>query len=268
MKNPDHKHYRESNRAAWNETMPYHQKANGSRWDDAFSEPEFSALSEREQKLLRGIGLSGKNVAHLCCNNGVELMSIHKMGAGRCVGFDISDEAIKEATERSTRFDFPCEFVRTDVYDIPEQYHGEFDLIFISIGCFGWLPDLAGFFSVAHALLKVGGHIFIHEQHPFTEMLPCDFDKDSDPLKIAEPYFRNEPYEENSGIDYIGKEEYEAQTKYWFVWKMSDIITSAISVGLNIIHFQEYPEDISACHSRNESAGIPMPLSFTMIVGK
>jgi len=97
------KHYTESNRMAWNQTMPKHQKAKGRIWDEKFSIPRFSTFSNPELRLLKRLGIEGKSIAHLCCNNGVELMSLKNMGAGRCVGFDISDAAVAEATTRAKK---------------------------------------------------------------------------------------------------------------------------------------------------------------------
>jgi len=260
--------YTQANRLAWNEAMPLHQKANCDKWDNAFSNPGFIAMTGVELELLKSIGVSGKNITHLCCNNGVELMSLKKMGPDRCVGFDISDAAIEEAAARALRFDIPCEFVQSDVYDIPAQYHGTFDIAYVSIGCFGWLPDLKQFFKKAASLLGDSGVMFIHETHPFAEMLPTDDVQDADPLRIIEPYFKQDPYEENDGIDYVGDTTYESKTKYWFVWKLSDIFMGLIDNGMKIVHFSEHPEDISTIHHRNQEAGIEIPLSCILIAEK
>jgi SAM-dependent methyltransferase len=262
------KQYTQANRAAWNEAMPRHREANGSKWDDAFSRPGFVAMTGVELEMLGSTGVSNKKIAHVCCNNGVELMSLKNMGAARCVGFDICDAAIEEASARASKFDIHCQFVQTDVYEIPDQYHGVFDIVYISIGCFGWLPDLKRFFEKAASLLAESGVIFIHEHHPFTEMLASDDIEDADPLKIIEPYFRPEPYEENDGIDYVGNTTYESHTNYWFTWTMSDIFTGLIENGLQIAHFSEYPEDISTIHTRNQDAGIKIPLSYILIAEK
>lgn len=264
----DLKKYTEANRLAWNEVIPRHQKANQNKWDNAFSIPGFVVLNGTELDMLKSLGVTGKNIAHPCCNNGIELMSLKNMGADRCVGFDISDLAIKEATDRAGKFGINCQFIQTDVYEIPEHYYGMFDIVYISIGCFGWLPDLKGFFNIVTLLLNSTGTLFIHEQHPFAEMISPDDNKDADPLKIIEPYFKAEPYEETSGLDYIGKTIYQAKTKYWFVWKLSDIIMGIIENNMKIVHFSEYPKDISAMHRRNQDTGIKIPLSYILISEK
>jgi len=262
------KKYTEANRLAWNEVMPHHQNANQSKWDDKFSVPGFSAITGKESDLLKSIGVHGKKIAHPCCNNGIELMSLKNMGADQCVGFDISDLAIKEAADRSRTVGISCQFEQTDVYEIPEHYHGMFDIVYISIGCFGWLPDLRRFIKKMAMLMNDSGTLFISEQHPFAEMLSSDDNKDADPLKIIEPYFKKEPYEENDGIDYLGKTTYKSQTQYWFVWTLSDIIMSILESDMKIVHFTEHKEDISAIHRRNQDADIDIPLSYIMISEK
>ena len=96
----DLKRYTEANREAWNEVMPLHQRAAKEKWDESFSRPGFVALDEAEIELWQQVRIKGKRVVQLLCNNGVELMSLKNMGAGECVGFDISDETSKEANER------------------------------------------------------------------------------------------------------------------------------------------------------------------------
>jgi len=90
------KKYTESNKAAWNEVMPLHQKAAKERWDNYFMQPGFVCLDENERGHLTRIGIKGKSVAHLCCNNGIELLSIKNLGAGDCFGFDLSNKPTLE----------------------------------------------------------------------------------------------------------------------------------------------------------------------------
>ena len=101
-----------------------------------------------------------QDVAHLCCNNGVELLSIQEPRAARCVGFDISDVAIGEGAgarwQTSTvnlcaAMCMPSPMTTTDLTGS------------ISAGALGWLPDLARFFSRVAALLRTRGQVLIHE---------------------------------------------------------------------------------------------------------
>jgi 2-polyprenyl-3-methyl-5-hydroxy-6-metoxy-1,4-benzoquinol methylase len=263
---PELKKYTEANRAAWNEVMPRHQAAAKEKWDKAFLQPDFVRLDEGEISLLQQMGIQGKDVVHMCCNNGIELLSLKNLGARVCVGFDISEEAIKEASERAQRCQIDCRFVRSDVYDIGAEYGEQFNIVYITSGCLGWLPDLDLFMEKAAALLRADGRIFIHEIHPFAEMLPADNSEEAGPLRIIEPYFKKEPYTDQGGLDYVGGSEYiSATTQYWFVHTLSDILMSLIKNRMVIEHFSEYETDISAGHRRIEEAKAGIPLSYILI---
>lgn len=265
----DIERYTEANREAWNEVMPLHQRAASARLDAAFQEPGHLELAEDSVCALQRIGLQGKDVAHLCCNNGIELLSIKNLGAGRCVGFDISDAAIAEAQRRAKLAGIDCDYIRSDVYDVPDRYDRSFDLVYISAGALGWLPDLARLFARAARLLRPGGHILIHEIHPVSEMLPFDDQTDLDPLRIIEPYFKAEPYVEYGGLDYVGGTEHvSALPQYWFVHTLGAIVTGLIQAGFAIRSLEEHPRDISAGHRRQEQAAIAIPLSYVLVASK
>ena len=269
MTESDLKHMTESNRAAWNEVMPLHQRAAKEKLDKLFSEPGCVRLDEIEIGILKQVSLEGKNVAHLCCNNGTELMSLKNLGAAECVGFDICDEAVQEANGRAILNHIDCQFVRSDVYEIDETYNDRFDIVYISAGCLGWLPDLELFFTKAFTLLRSGGMVFIHEIHPIAEMLPCDDDKKPFNLCIVEPYFKKEPFKDQGGLDYVGHAEYDSTTtQYWFAHTLSDILMSLINNNLLIERFSEYETDISAGHRQIEEAKAGIPLSYILIARK
>lgn len=263
------KRYTEANRSAWNEVMPYHQRAAREKWDSLFARPGYTCLPANELEQLHQVAIKGKRVAHLCCNNGVELLSLKNLGAGECTGFDISDLAIAEAAERAARCGIDCRFVRTDIYEIGGEYHDHFDLVYITVGCLGWMPDLPRFFAIAAALLRQGGLIFIHEIHPFSELLPHESAIPPENLRIVEPYFRAEPYVETGMLDYVGNIDYpSATTQYWFVHTLSSILMSLIENGLAIETFYEYEQAISPHQRGIEAAGAGVPLSFILTARK
>jgi ubiquinone/menaquinone biosynthesis C-methylase UbiE len=267
MKSPLKK-YTEANRAAWNEVTPMHQKAAKEKWDQAFMQPGYIVIDAEEVELLKQIRIEGKSVAHLCCNNGIELLSLKNLGAGECIGFDITEAVVQEAQERADRSQIDVQFVRSDVYEIGREYENRFDMVYISSGALGWLPDLKMFFAKAASLLKENGQIFIHEIHPFSEMLPFDDFQGDDFLRIIEPYFKADPYIEYGGLDYVGGEEYDSEVaQYWFVHKLSDIVMGLIENNIQIEHFSESEKDISAGHQRIEKAQAGVPLSY-MLVGR
>ena len=263
---PALKKYTQANREAWNKVMPLHQEAARAKWDNAFMQPGFVCMDEVELGLLRKMGIKDKAVAHLCCNNGVELLSLKNLGAGLCVGFDISDAAIQEARERAQHCRIDCRFVRADVYDIAPEYEDRFDVVYISAGGLGWIPDLKLFFAKAATLLHENGRVFIHEIHPFSEMLPFDDSKEADPLRIVDSYFQDEPIVEYGGLDYVGGSKYvSSKPQYWFVHTVSDILMSLVENGVSLEHFSEYEMDVSSEHKQVEQARAGIPLSYVLI---
>jgi 2-polyprenyl-3-methyl-5-hydroxy-6-metoxy-1,4-benzoquinol methylase len=260
------KDYTGANRDAWNEVVPLHQKNSKERLDAFFMKP--GAVIQTDPDVLRVLGeidVKGKDVIHLCCNNGIELMSLKNMGALRCVGVDISEAAVSEAETRANQCGIGCEFVCADVFDLIPKYEAQFDVVMLTAGCLGWMPDLDLFFGVCSNLLKPNGQILIHEIHPFSEMLVFDYSDVDDRTKIIEPYFRDEPIVENQGLDYIGKTSYEAKTTYWFVYAISHIINALYKNGIAVTEFTESERDISAGHAKIESLKAGIPLSMTML---
>ncbi len=112
----------ESNRAAWNEALEYHQKARGNSLQTGFERPDFTTF-ERDcdavlLKKLNEIGLSGKTIAQMPCNNGRELLSLMRFGAKEAVGFDISDKAIEEARELAEISGLNARFERVNILEL------------------------------------------------------------------------------------------------------------------------------------------------------
>jgi SAM-dependent methyltransferase len=259
------KKYTEANRIAWNEAMPYHQKAKDGKFYRAFREPGYSCLDEIVTGKLKELGIVGKDIAQLGCNDGRETLSLKNLGAKRAVGFDISDAAIAEAVKLAKTAKLECEFVRTDIYEIPKEYNDSFDLIYLSIGFLPWLPDLSKFFKIAAGLLRKNGILLIYDTHPFIHMFNPD-NKD-EPFRMTDSYFRKEPWVNTTTLDYYNNTPYEASVHYDFPHTLSDVIGGLIKQQLEIILFEEHPHDISVCYAYMENIGLQLPLSY-ILAGK
>lgn len=260
--------FTQANRQAWNAAMPFHRKARDEYWDSCFSQPNWVFQTEPELSKLHETGFVGKDIVQLCCNNGIELLSLKRMGAGRCLGFDICDEAINDAQRRARVFGLDVQFRQSDVYVIEPVYHNSFDLVYITIGALTWLPDLEGFFRIACKLLRAKGKIFIYEQHPFTNVLPWDASGQQDRPELVDSYFQDSYLEDASSLDYYGCAEYDSPTKYEFLHSLSEIITALLKAGFSICEFQEYDHDISNGMQWIKKTGLRLPLSYILIGGK
>jgi ubiquinone/menaquinone biosynthesis C-methylase UbiE len=246
--------------------MPKHQAVSKERLDQLFSNSGYIDINDKNfLQILEKFGVKGKDIIHLCCNNGGELFSIKNMGAKHCVGIDISDLAITEAKDRAKKCNIDCEFICSDVYDISDKFNNYFGIVVLTAGCVGWIPDLKEFFKIAFRLLRENGIIIINEIHPFSEMLPFDVSEIENRLQIVEPYFRDEPVVENTSLDYLGKTDYIAKTQYWFVHTISALIMGLINNGFKIEYFSEHTQDTSAVHKKQEKLDAKIPLSYILI---
>ena len=266
----DNKDYREKNRAAWNQAAPVHRQQRSLDLHAAVRQPGFNVLDDVARRILGEIGVQGKRVAQLCCNNGRELISACNMGAAGGVGFDISDAFITEARELTALSGAPCEFERSDVLEIPDAYNGGFDLAWMTIGALTWIEDLGALFAVCSRLVKPGGILFLYEMHPVLDMLSTPEDEEYDPqdeLKIVFPYFSHEPWVSSDGLDYIGKTTYESAESVCFPHSLSEIFTQVLRSGFRLRAFEEYAHDISAAFAHLEKYG-KIPMCYTLVAEK
>lgn len=263
----DIKRVTESNRKAWNEAIPIHRESREVDIKERFKEKGFICFEENEYNKLKELVPFVKKVAQLCCNNGRELLSLINMGIESGVGFDISDEAIKEAEELAEISKLKCSYIKTDVYNIGEEYYNAFDMIYISVGALNWLPDIGLFFKIASKMLKEKGYLFINEIHPFASMFACEGEKEFDinnPQKITYSYFRKEPFIQNIGIDYVGKKLYKSKPTYEFSHTLSNMLNSLIENGIRIKQFYEFADDISGVYEHLQQ-NMRIPLSYILI---
>ena len=149
------KTFTEANRVAWDEVASIHAAQNMGKLRSAYAEPGYVSLEDHLVDRLHEIGVAGKHVAQLCCNNGEELISVRNMGASSCVGFDISDKFLDQGRELAeiAGVSDSVRFETTDIYDIGSEYDERFDIVLTTIGVFSWMPDLPSFFAVVARLL-------------------------------------------------------------------------------------------------------------------
>ncbi len=259
--------YTAANRAAWEASAPYHEEgAEFASLLAGFAEPGFSCLDGILTERLEALRVAGKDVAQLCCNNGREILSVKNLGAGRCVGFDQSAAFLAQARRLAAAGGIDCDFVEGDVYKIPAGYDGAFDIVLITIGVFGWMPDLGAFFAVVDRLLKPGGALLVYEDHPIMNMFEPGA---ADPHKPVHSYFEAGPIEEQGAIVYDGTPNLPGATQYWFVHKLSDLLSVALDRGLALEHFREYPHNISSVEfDVYNDQPAQLPVSYVLVARK
>lgn len=255
--------YTSTNRNHWNEVASVHQEKYVNNLLKLIADENFTTFDFVEKKLFQQIQLSGKSVAQVNCNNARELISVKRAGASRCVGFDISDEFIKQGETLKQAAGVDIELVCTDIYELGNAFDKQFDLLYITIGVLGWLQDLEAFFRILSRLLKPGGQIFIYEMHPILEL----FEEDSGGT-IRNDYFNKEPYFTENENDYMNPDEVIESPSYWFHHPLSKIFESLIAEGFKMIHFDEYAHDISGRGEFLAEQEKRPPMCFSLIASR
>ncbi|MEN4829522.1 class I SAM-dependent methyltransferase [Pseudomonas sp. P39-UII1] len=262
-----HKDVIASNRDAWNASADHHRRsAEWARLTDAVADKGFSCLDSTLTEQLNQVGLTGKAVIQLGCNNGREALSLFALGALEVMGVDQSSEFLKQAHELAERSQYSPEFVEADIHELPATLNERFDVALITIGVVNWMPDLGLFFSHVARTLKPGGKLVIYETHPFLEMLDPEA---SDPWRISTSYFQAEPLVESVAIVYEGKGEANGQQSYWHVHRLSDQLMGVVGAGLRLCAFNEYAhsnrEDLYDVYTQGEAQ---IPMCYALVAEK
>lgn len=263
----DYKNYTNMNKEAWDEAHAYHQKGRKINLAEAVKDPNFNQLSEVDIECFTKIGFKGKEVVHVCCNNGVELISLVKLGAKKGIGYDISEKFVTEANQYAEIAQVNCKFYQADAYDLNPQEHGIFDILYLSVGALCWMPDLKKFFQKCASLIRPNGHIFIFDSHPYTSMIGFEGEDGYNPdfpMNPLNSYFKDDPWIDNDGIDYVGGTIYESKTMANFAYKMGDIINNLVHARIEILELKEFADNIAKVYSHVEEFK-KIPLCFSLI---
>ena len=260
------KEYTDANRLAWDEVASRHAAHNNPALFEAVKDPAFVSLEGDILHTLQRVGVAGKHIIQLGCNNGRETLSLRNLGAARCVGVDASVEFLEHGREmvRLAGAQDQVEFVEADVYDLPTEFNGAFDMVLVTIGVISWMPELKPFFEVIRGLLKPGGKLVMEEMHPVLFMY--EEDADSGVSTVQYSYFSGEVWEETSGLDYYSHETYQSAPNYSFMHRLDEILMAGIDSHLNLEHFVELDYDISNFCSDLELNPVRPPLGFVMVM--
>jgi len=114
-----------SNRDAWNDSARHHKET--AQWQallSAVTQADFSCLDETLIGVLSPVGIDGKDVVQLGCNNGRESLSLFALGARHVVGVDQSVAFLEQARELASRSPHSPEFIEADIHHLPQSLQG------------------------------------------------------------------------------------------------------------------------------------------------
>jgi SAM-dependent methyltransferase len=169
----------------------------------------------------------------------MDTLSWARLGA-KVTGVDFSDKAIDIARSLSKELAIEADFICSNIYEIPGNLNGEFDIIYTSAGVLGWLSDLKKWAEIISHYLKPGGFFYILESHPSSHVY--DDSENVTELKVEYSYFHSpEPMKWEIEGSYAGAQTGSQYTSYEWTHSLGDIINSLISSGLRIEFLHEFP---------------------------
>ena len=184
--------------------------------------------------------LTGKKIIHLQCNTGADTMLLAKMGAS-IVGVDFVPDNILYAKKLADDLGITnASFIESDIMTLMQNHNEKYDVVFVSEGAIGWLPDLKKWGKTIRHLLKDNGFFYIFDGHPFYLM----FDEsklENSIMEVKYPYFSKEPDIDDSIGGYASAWSDGVQAYFW-MYTISDIINSLTLAGLHIEYFNEFQE--------------------------
>ena len=225
--------YRKSNLELWNNWAQIHVSSGA--YDVEGFRAGKNSLGSIE---LEEVGdVDGKTLLHLQCHFGKDTMSWARLGAN-VTGVDFSNKAIEIARTLSAELNIPATFVLSDIYALPANLSGQFDIVFISYGAIYWLNDLDEWARIAANYLKPGGVFYIAEFHPFLMLFEDTEDRQN--LKIAYPYSSAEPLRFETQGSYAAPDSDYKGVEYGWNHTMGEIINGLIKAGLQIEFLHEH----------------------------
>ena len=216
----------ETNRAWWDERVASHAVSEFYDLESFRKNPDRLRPFEVDEL---GVDPAGLELLHLQCHLGTDTLSWARRGA-RVVGLDFSEPAIEAARTLAadTGLSDRAEFVHADVFDAAKALGGRtFDVVYTGIGALTWLPDVDRWASVASALVKPGGVLYLVEIHPF--LWPF---ADNDEPELQFPYFGDVESTDAYG-SYTDRTLKTAHNHVFeHNWSIGSVVTAVIQAGL------------------------------------
>lgn len=232
--------WRQTNRANWDERVPIHLGPRG--YDLSHLRSGRGRLNAIEAAELGPV--AGLSVAHLQCHFGADSLTLAQRGA-YVVGLDFSPPAIAAARRLATELGLEsrARFVEADVYEaiaaIGEP--GSFDLVYVTWGTIGWLPDVRRWAEIVAHLLKPGGRLYFAEGHPTAAVFDDERAMADGMPGYFLPYFGGEPLVDDDPTDYAdASARLTNARKYEWLHPLGAVTTALTDAGLGLLWLHEH----------------------------
>jgi SAM-dependent methyltransferase len=184
--------------------------------------------------------VAGRTLLHLQCHFGMDTLSWARLGA-QVTGADFSPAAIEAATALATEVGLRARFVVSDLYGLPDNLEGGFDIVYTSRGVLGWLPDIRRWAQVVAHFVKPGGFFYITEAHPVAQVF-ADENVGPGELRLNYPYWEHqEPFTYEVQGSYADREApTDGLTEHSWNHSLGEIVTALVEAGLHIDFLHEF----------------------------
>ena len=233
----DPKAWLQGNRDLWNAWTAIHEKS--TFYDLEGFKQGGSRLRDYE---IEEVGpVAGKDLLHIQCHFGIDTLSWGRLGA-RVTGADFSERGIELARSVAAEIGIDARFLVSNVYDLPQNLEGDFDVVYTSRGVLGWLPDVRAWAKVIAHFVRPGGIFYITEVHPVIQSFETEGVAPGE-LQLRYPYWEHaEPLTfEVHGSYAEPMADVQNMTEYGWNHGLGEIVTALADAGLRIDSLREYP---------------------------
>jgi SAM-dependent methyltransferase len=181
-----------------------------------------------------------KSLVHLLCHIGTDTLSWALLGA-KVTGIDISPKSLHYARLLLERMEVAADFIESDIMDVINNVNRKFDIVFCSTGVLCWIPDIERFAQTVHHLLNPGGFFYIHDGHPFRNVMVGE-DGEVQPGRLVGDYFRKKVWHYPDLGDYTDPTFLAPTPSYEWDWTLGEVVTALCQAGLRIEFLHEFPQ--------------------------
>lgn len=262
------------NREHWDAMAAVHGEGRDRYYDvDALVRGD-RGLLEAEAEAVGDV--AGLDVLHLQCHLGFDAVTLSRAGA-RVTGADFSPEALRKARAIAERCGVEIEYVEADSTALPSTMDGAFDVVYATIGIFGWIGDVDAWMASAARVLRPGGRLVVVELHPLLQTVGS-----VDPLVLDFPYADAGPVRFDEDGSYAAQDAKlgDATVTIQHAHSLGEIVTAALGAGLRVATFREHLETERDPRGggiltleddgvyRLRVAGTALPVLFTLVAAK
>lgn len=215
----------EGTRQAWDQASTKHVR----EYDDLLAQARTAELFPVEQEILAPILRTRPQVVHPQSGHGIDDVALVRAGAAAVVGLDYSTTAVEAAQRRADELDVPCRYLVAVLPRAPLA-GGCADLVYTGKGALIWLVDLTAWAREMARLLRLGGHLFVHEAHPMVPLYSWDTDEPR--IRPDRDYFA----EQHVNDTFPGRGAVERQHT------LAQVVMAVVGAGLELAELREHPE--------------------------